>query len=128
MDKNFSHFVLIIGIVVLTISIILLYRWYRDEHIHPKFRWIIGLLIGALVLADVAGIIYAAAFKKPTCVEMPKCNGFYNFHTNSCTVLEHGTALCSGMNCMYFNGAKGCCGPCGTNFTFCMGGPQWTLD
>ena len=41
------------------------YLWYRSEHIHPKFKIIIALLTVALVIADIAGFVYAIAYKLP---------------------------------------------------------------
>lgn len=48
------------------------WKWYLSEHIHPKFKWIIGLLLGVLVVADIAGIVYAVVYKVPKPKPQPK--------------------------------------------------------
>ena len=45
------------------------WRWYLSEHIHPKFKYLIGVFLGALVIADIAGIAYVVSYKPP---EKPK--------------------------------------------------------
>lgn len=95
MDKNYSHFLLVIALVVLTAAIVLFvcffflppppplfsldncssnkqWKWYLSEHIHPKFKWILGLLLGVLVIADIAGIVYAVVYKVPKPKPQPK--------------------------------------------------------
>jgi len=130
MDKNFSHMILVIALAIITITVVLMFRWYRAEHIHPKFKWIIALLIACLGCADVAGLVYSIAYKIPTPEPLPNCsNGLYNFNTSKCISVPNGNLKhCIPPNCMFFSGAKGCCGNCTQGFEKCMNGSQDVFD
>lgn len=107
MDKKFTHFILVIALVVLTAAIVLFvcfffiptpffpldncspikqWKWYLSEHIHPKFKWIIGLLLGVLVVADIAGIVDAVVNRVPKPKPQPKWFVFCLPHLSSSKV------------------------------------------
>jgi len=112
LDKHWGHFVLVLAILLLVLTSVFMFKWYRAEHIHPKFKWIIVLLVVVLVFCDVSGFVYSIAYRIP---EMPNCTyGFYNFNTSQCTTIPEGKLpTCGGTNCLFFGSdGEGCCGNC----------------
>ena len=128
MDKKFTHFILVIALVVLTAAIVLFWKWYLSEHIHPKFKWIIGLLLGVLVVADIAGIVDAVVNRVPKPKPQPKCNGLYNLNNTHCYAVPKGNLRYCGLPsyCMFFSGAQqACCGNCTLGLQECLK-KNWT--
>jgi len=127
-DKNFSHFVLVFGLAALTVTVILMWRWYRSEHIHPKFKWIIALLIACLAICDCAGLVYSIAYKIPTPEPKPNCtDGWYNFNTSKCVPLPNASSMKQCVNgfCLFFANGRGCCGNCSLgSYEKCIKGPE----
>ncbi|KAN0035272.1 hypothetical protein ACTA71_004534 [Dictyostelium dimigraforme] len=77
---NPRHFVLVGTIVFIFGSLALLVKWWRDQddRIHPKFKYLIFLLAGCVILASVSLNCY---------VWVPKpisCDGIYSFTNKTC--------------------------------------------
>ncbi|KYQ93653.1 hypothetical protein DLAC_05036 [Tieghemostelium lacteum] len=95
--QNKRDFVLVVTLIVIFASLALLVRWWRDkeDRIHPKFKYLIGVLVLATIMAAVS--INCFIWEKPP--KGPECNGFYNLTGGVCYKYPQGFPC----QCIYFD-------------------------
>ncbi|KAN0003677.1 hypothetical protein ACTFIZ_009819 [Dictyostelium cf. discoideum] len=90
---NARHFVLVGTIIVIFGSLALLVKWWRDQddRIHPKFKYLIFLLAGCVILASISLNCYVWVPKALT------CNGLYTFENKTCMSVPDPTSCSCGL-------------------------------
>jgi len=78
-----EHFVLAVGLIMVYINLIILYKWYRSGELDPKSKYVLILLALTAIVIGVSINVYAWK-KGPVIPQMPQCDGLYQFSTKTC--------------------------------------------
>ena len=120
-DHRAAHFIMAAAVIILLVGGYLMYKWYKEDHIHPKFKVIIILLVFAIVLTNVSLIIYAIAYPIPK-PKIITCEGWYSFNLSKCTRLPVDNIKKCGRpgSCLFYTSlSEGCCGNCSEGVDSC---------
>jgi FlaA1/EpsC-like NDP-sugar epimerase len=103
-----EHFVLALSLICSYITLVVMYKWYSNGELDPKFKYLLAFYLLTVILIAISMNCYVWIKRTEIETEKIKCNGVYRTSDGACFVGVNG---CQGSSsiCVQFNGTQAAC-------------------